>query len=317
MTRSGLEILRWLVRVVCTTLACGPPPGCAGSPPNVHSVHWGEKGVRFRPVSLDSMRVRFAELHRSGTFLMPNAWDIGSAKILESMGFPAIATTSSGFAASLGRMDQQTTLDELVAHVRALSSAVEIPINVDAENGYADDAEGVAAAVARLADAGASGLSIEDYDPRSGIYPIEVAVTRVTAAVEAVRPHGVTLTARAENHLYDIEDIEDTIGRLQAFRQAGADVLYAPGLTEPDLIGRVVAEAGAPVNVLLLPGGPTVGQLSELGVRRLSTGGALAFAAYGALASAAAELVTSGTSTYTERNLSSADRSAAFGLSDA
>ncbi len=261
----------------------------------------------------DGPRQRFADLHRDGTFVMPNAWDIGSAKILASLGFFAIATTSSGFAASLGRMDQQTTLDELADHVHALSTAVEIPVNVDAENGYADDPRGVAAAVHRLADRGASGISIEDYDPRSGIYPIDVAVERVAAAVEAARSHGVTLTARAENHLYDIEDIEDTIARLQAFRQAGADVLYAPGLVDPDLIGRVVEEAGAPVNVLLLPNGPTVGQLTGLGARRLSTGGALAFAAYGALASAAVELNTSGTSTYTKRNLSGSDRVAAFG----
>ncbi len=248
-----------------------------------------------------------------GTFLMPNAWDVGSAKIIESMGFQATATTSSGFAASLGRMDQQTTLDELVGHVHALASAVEIPISVDAENGYANSPQGVAGTVTRLANAGASGLSIEDYDPTGGIYPIEMAVERVAAAVKAASPLGVTLTARAENHLYDIEDIEDTIARLQAFRQAGADVLYAPGLIDPDRIGRVVSEAGAPVNVLLLPGGPTVGQLSELGVRRLSTGGALTFAAYGAIAIAATELLNAGTSTYMERNLSRVDRAAAFG----
>ncbi len=261
----------------------------------------------------DSLGHRFADLHREGTFLMPNAWDIGSAKVLASLGFPAIATTSSGFAASLGRMDQETSLDELVTHVGALTSAVEIPLSVDAENGYAPTSAGVAETVDRLAAEGAAGVSIEDYNPASGLYPLDVAVERVAAAVEAARQRGVVLTARAENHLYDIDDIDDTIARLRAYRDAGADVLYAPGLRDTNLIARVVTELEAPINVLLLRNGPTVSQLTELGVRRLSIGGSLAFAAYGAVATAAAELLTAGTSTYSERNLSIADRSAAFG----
>ncbi|MDP9495645.1 MAG: isocitrate lyase/phosphoenolpyruvate mutase family protein, partial [Actinomycetota bacterium] len=256
----------------------------------------------------DSLRNRFTDLHREGTFLMPNAWDVGSARILTSLGFPAIATTSSGFAASLGRMDQKTSLDELVAHVGALANAVDIPLSVDAENGYAPTPAGVAETVDRLAAQGAAGVSIEDYDPTSGLYPLDVAVERVTAAVEAARERGVVLTARAENHLYDIDDIDDTIARLRAYRDVGADVLYAPGLKDPNLIAWVVTELEAPINVLLLQNGPTVSQLTELGVRRLSIGGSLAFAAYGALAAAANELLTAGTSTYTERNLSIADR---------
>ena len=264
-------------------------------------------------MSVDSLRKRFAELHREGTFLMPNAWDVGSAKILASLGFPAIATTSSGFAASLGRMDQQTTLDELVGHVRALTSAVEIPINVDAENGYAPTPIGVAEAMDRLATEGAAGVSIEDYDPASGLYPLDVAVERIGAAAQAARTHGVVLTAHAENHLYDIEDIDDTITRLRAYRDAGADVVYAPGLGDIKHIARLVGEVEAPVNVLLLRSGPTVSRLTELGVRRLSIGGALAFAAYGALAAGARELLTAGTSTYTSGALSGEDRTTAFG----
>jgi 2-methylisocitrate lyase-like PEP mutase family enzyme len=248
---------------------------------------------------------------------MPNAWDIGSAKLLASLGFPAIATTSSGFGAALGRMDQQVTLDELAGHVRDLATAADIPLNVDAENGYAATPKGVAETVHRLAAEGAAGLSIEDYDPASGIYPIDVAVERVAAAVEAARRHRVVLTARAENHLYDVGDLDDTITRLQAFRGVGADVVYAPGLKDPGLIGQVVGKVGGPVNVLLLRDGPTVGDLTELGVRRLSVGGALTFAAYGALASAARELLDAGTSSYVDRNLSSADRVAAFGNSEA
>lgn len=260
-----------------------------------------------------SLRKRFADLHREGTFLMPNAWDVGSACVLASLGSPAIATTSSGFAASLGRMDQQVTLDELAGHVRALVSAVEVPVSVDAENGYAATPHGVAETVDLLAAEGAAGVSIEDYDPGSGLYPLDVAVERVAAAVGAARRHGVVLTARAENHLYDVDDLEDTIGRLRAYRAAGADVLYAPGLSDPGHIARVVGEVQAPVNVLLLRNGPTVSQLAELGVRRLSTGGSLAFAAYGALAAAARELLTSGTSAYTKAALSNEDRRAALG----
>jgi 2-methylisocitrate lyase-like PEP mutase family enzyme len=259
-----------------------------------------------------SLRHRFADLHHQGTFLMPNAWDVGSAKILATLGFEAIATTSSGFGASLGRMDQQVTLDELAGHVRALVSAVEIPLSVDAENGYAPTPAGVAETVDRLAGEGAAGVSIEDYDPGAGLYSLDIAAERVAAAAGVAQKNGVVLTARAENHLYDVDDIEDTITRLCAYRDAGADVLYAPGLDDPGLIGRVVAEVAVPVNVLLLGTGPTVGQLTELGVRRLSTGGALTFAAYGALAAAARELLDSGTSGYVKRALSRVDRAAAF-----
>jgi 2-methylisocitrate lyase-like PEP mutase family enzyme len=259
-----------------------------------------------------SLRKRFSELHAAGTFVIPNAWDIGSARILESLGFPAIATTSSGHAASLGRMDQHVALDELLDHVEALVRAVNVPVSVDSERCFADDPEGVAATVEKLAQRGAAGVSIEDYDPDSGIDPIPVASERVTAAARAARAYDLVLTARAENHLYGIDDLDDTIARLRAYRDAGADLVYAPGLVDIDAIDRVVADVGIPVNVLARPNGPSVPQLAAAGVRRVSTGGSLAFAAYGALAAAGRELLSSGTSTYASAALSADDRRAAF-----
>ncbi len=258
------------------------------------------------------LRATFARLHRDGILVMPNAWDVGSARILESLGFEAVATTSSGFAATLGRMDQRLTLAELLAHAAALADAVAIPVSVDAEHGYADTPEGVAEAVDLLGETGVAGVSIEDYHPGSGLFPLEVAVERVAAAVEAATRHSVVLTARAENHLYGVDDLADTIARLGAFRAAGADVVYAPGLVDLDDISRLVGAVDAPVNVLLLRHGPAVPDLAAVGVRRVSTGGSLAFAAYGALAAAARELLTSGTSTYTAGALAPADRTAAF-----
>ena len=243
---------------------------------------------------------------------MPNAWDVGSARILESLGFQAIATTSSGHAASLGRMDQAVTLDELVGHARSLASAVDVPLSVDAERCFADSPDGVAATVEQIAETGAAGISIEDYDPATGIDSLDVAAERVAAAAEVARRHGLTLTARAENHLYGFDDLDDTIARLIAYREAGANVVYAPWLVEIDQIRRVVGEAGAPVNVLARVEGPSVAELGSAGVRRVSTGGALAFAAYGALATAGRELLASGTSTYIDGVLSADDRRAAF-----
>jgi 2-methylisocitrate lyase-like PEP mutase family enzyme len=243
---------------------------------------------------------------------MPNAWDVGSARLLESLGFEAIATTSSGFAATLGRMDQRVTLDELLTHAAALTEAVAVPVSVDAEHGYADTPEGVAAAVDQLGETGVAGVSIEDYHPRSGLFSLGVAVERVSAAVEAAARHALVLTARAENHLYGVTDLDDTIARLGAFRAAGADVVYAPGLVDLDDITRVVGTVDAPVNVLLLRQGPSVADLAAVGVRRVSTGGSLAFAAYGALAAAARELLATGTSAYAAGALSPADRAAAF-----
>lgn len=243
---------------------------------------------------------------------MPNAWDVGSARLLESMGFDAIATTSSGFAASLGRHDQNVTLSELADHVAAIAASVEIPLSVDAEGGYSEEAAGLAETVAMLAAAGASGISIEDYEPGLGIRSVEEASERVAVYVEAASSLEITVTARAENHLYGLGDLDDTIERLRIYAESGADVLYAPGLTSTADIARVVTQCGGPVNALLGVDTPTVAELCDLGVRRLSTGGALAFAAYGAAATGARELMERGTSDYVRRGLTTEQRRRAF-----
>jgi 2-methylisocitrate lyase-like PEP mutase family enzyme len=262
-------------------------------------------------------RERFRDLHRAGLFVMPNPWDIGSARLLASMGFEALATTSSGHAASLGRSDQHVTRDELLAHVAALSAAVDLPLNVDAERGFADDLAGVAETVGLIAEAGAAGCSIEDYNPRQArIEPLEIAAERVRAAAATARADGVVLTARAENHLYGIDDLEDTIRRLRAYREAGAEVLYAPGLIDAGDIRRVVEEVEAPINVLALRNTPSVAELASIGVRRVSTGGGLARAAYGALLAAGRELQTTGTTTYLDSAISGQALDAAFNAAE-
>ena len=244
---------------------------------------------------------------------MPNPWDIGSARILASMGFPALATTSLGHAASLGKLDQTVTRDELLEHVAVLSAAVDLPLNVDAERCFAEELAGVAETVTLLAEAGAAGCSIEDYDPaRAAIDDISVAAERVGTAADAAHGHGMLLTARAENALYGIDDIDDTVTRLRAYRAAGADVVYAPRLTDPEQIRRVVEATDAPVNVLAMRHGPSVPELAALGVRRVSTGGPLARAAYGALRRAARELLGPGTSTYQDEALTGDDLARAF-----
>jgi 2-methylisocitrate lyase-like PEP mutase family enzyme len=260
-----------------------------------------------------NLRRRFADLHRGELFVMPNPWDVGSARLLESMGFAALATTSSGHAATLGRGDQHVARDELLAHAAALAAAVGVPLSVDAEHGFADDPAGVAETVSLLGETGAAGCSVEDYDPaRAVIDPVEAATERVGAAAEAAHRAGLVLTARAENHLYGGGSLDDTIERLRAYRDAGADVVYAPGLSALSEIERVVRAVQVPVNVLALPTGPSVPELASAGVRRVSTGGALAWAAYGALTAAAAELRDMGTSTYTDGVLSAAERRRAF-----
>jgi 2-methylisocitrate lyase-like PEP mutase family enzyme len=258
-------------------------------------------------------RERFRELHRHGLFVMPNAWDIGSARLLASLGFEAIATTSSGHAASLGRADQDVSRDELLSHVEALVAAIGLPVSVDAERCFADEPAGVARTVELLAAVGAAGCSIEDYDPvKRSIDALGVATERVAAASEAARKHGLVLTARAENHLYGIDDLADTIERLVSYRAAGADVVYAPGPVERDVIERLVRAVDAPVNVLAIRGGPSLFELEGLGVRRVSTGGGLARAAYGALIAAGQELQTTGTFTYLDSAVTSSDLEAAL-----
>jgi 2-methylisocitrate lyase-like PEP mutase family enzyme len=259
---------------------------------------------------------RFRELHeRDQIFLMPNPWDVGSARLLASLGFEALATTSAGLAWSLGKLDQQVTRTELVEHVRALAGATALPLNVDSERCFAEDTRGVAETVGLLAEAGAAGCSIEDYDPATGaIDALELAAERVEAAARAAhaRPEPMVLTARAENHLYGIADLDDTIARLAAYRDAGADVVYAPGLSSLGDIERVVRHVAVPVNVLALPHGPSVVELASVGVRRVSTGGSLARAALGALLTGARELLADGTSTYAATGASGRDLKAAF-----
>ena len=233
----------------------------------------------------------FRDLHSDGIFVMPNPWDVGSATMLASLGFPALATTSWGHAASLGRKDQQVSLDELVDHAAAIVAAVDVPLNIDAEYCFSAETAGIGPVVRRLASTGAAGLSIEDFNPSSGaIDPVEVAAERVAAAADAAHDEDVVLTARAENLLYGLGDLDDTITRLVAYRDAGADVVYAPGLVDLAQIATVVAEVGVPVNVLALPGGPSIPELASVDVRRVSTGGALARAAYAELRRIATEL---------------------------
>ena len=245
---------------------------------------------------------RFLALHaREELFVMPNPWDVGSARLLASCGFEALATTSSGFAWSIGKPDQAVSRDELVVHVASLAAATSLPLNVDSERCYPDDPGGVAATVELLAEAGAAGFSIEDFDPATGkIDDVGEAAARVGTAAEAAHslPESMVLTGRAENHIRGVHDLNDTIARLIAYRDAGADVVYAPGLADLDQIAAVVEAVGVPLNVLALPSGPAVSELATVGVRRVSTGGALARSAYGALLAGARELQADGTSTY-------------------
>ena len=230
----------------------------------------------------------FRALHEGAPFLIPNPWDAGSARVLEALGFPALATTSSGFAFTLGRHDGKTTLDEVAAHVAELDAASSLPVAVDLENGYGAEPEAAAEAVLRVAEAGAAGGSIEDFDPEGFLYDPGHAVERVAAAVEAARGLGrpFVLTARAENHIRGNPDLEDTIARLQAYEEAGADVLYAPGLRTVDEIRAVCSVVSRPVNVLAVSS-LTTGEIFEAGARRISVGGSLTWVAVQAMANAA------------------------------
>ncbi len=260
-------------------------------------------------VAARDRRASFRALHeREQLFVMPNPWDVGSARLLESCGFEALATTSAGFAWSLGKLDQSVSRDELVAHVAAVSASTSLPLNVDSERCYPDDSGGVAETVALLAAAGAAGCSIEDYDPVAGrIDDVESAAANVALAAEAAGrlDPPLVLTGRAENHIRGVDDFDDTLARLVAYREAGADVLYAPGLTDVDQIGALVKAVGAPVNVLALSAAPSVGELAAVGVRRVSTGSLLASSAYGALLEGARELLSEGTSGYAAHGASS------------
>jgi 2-methylisocitrate lyase-like PEP mutase family enzyme len=243
---------------------------------------------------------RFLSLHSGERLLLlPNPWDLGSAKLFESMGFDALATTSAGFAMTAGRLDGSVSRDEAIAHAASIAETTDLPVSADLENCFADDPAGVAETLRLAAGAGLAGASIEDYtrnedDP---IYEVGLATERVAAAAEAAHAGEarLVLTARAENHLYEAADLADTIARLQAYQEAGADVLYAPGLHRLDDIRQLVSSVDLPVNVLAWPGGPSVSELASVGVRRVSVGSAFAYAALGAAAEAARELIDEGT----------------------
>jgi 2-methylisocitrate lyase-like PEP mutase family enzyme len=255
------------------------------------------------PATTAERAERFRALHTPGTpLLMPNAWDIGSAALFASLGFEAIATTSGGFAATQGRLDGAMTKDEVLAHAAALAAAVDIPVSADLENCFAHDPDGVAATIRAAAVAGIAGGSVEDFtgDRDAPMYEIAEAAERVRAAAEAAHagPTDFVLTARAENYLHGRKDLADTIARLQAYQEAGADVLFAPAVVDPGELRQLLVSVDLPVSVLVLPGAPTVGELGALGVSRISVGGAIAVAAYGAAINAVTELRDKGTTSY-------------------
>jgi 2-methylisocitrate lyase-like PEP mutase family enzyme len=270
------------------------------------------RGVRFRGMPTQEEKVeRFLALHGGPLpLLMPNAWDQGSARILASLGFGALATTSGGFAATLGRLDGHVTREEALDHAAALVGATDLPVSADLENGFGDDPADVAETVELARQAGLAGCSIEDFtgDVDTPIYDAAFAAERVAAAAEAAHrgPTPLVLTARAENHIHHRDDLDDTIDRLQRYQVAGADVLFAPGVFTADAVGRIVAAVDRPVSVLALAGTPPVQELGALGVRRVSVGSSFAFAAFAALVDAATELRDQGTYQYWERARGSA-----------
>jgi 2-methylisocitrate lyase-like PEP mutase family enzyme len=237
----------------------------------------------------------FRALHAGEAFVIPNPWDAGSARVLAALGFEALASTSSGFAFTLGRLDGGVTLDEVVEHAAALDQATDLPVSVDLEHGYGPDPKDAALAITRVAEAGAVGGSIEDFDPGGRIYEPSHAVERVAAAVEAARGLGFPfmLTARAENHIRGNPDLDDTIARLRAFEEAGADVLYAPGLRTADEILAVCEAVSKPVNVLALPE-LSLAEVVAAGARRISVGGGLTWVAVSAMAAAVVEIRDAG-----------------------
>ena len=245
----------------------------------------------------DTKVERFRSLHTKGEpLLLANAFDVGSAKVLASLGFTALATTSGGFANTLGRLDGTVTREEALEHGAALAAAVDVPVSADLENGFADDPAGVAETVRLAIDAGLAGCSIEDYSgrPDDPIYEFDAAVERVRAAAEAASDR-IVLTARAENFIHGRKDLPDTIARLQAYQEAGADVLFAPLVNRLEDIRTLVAELDRPVSVLALANAPSVAELAGAGVARISVGSGLALAAYGAVVDAGREWLDQGT----------------------
>ena len=260
----------------------------------------------------------FRRLHDAGCFVLPNPWDIGSARVLVGLGFKAVATTSAGLAWSLGRRDNEISVELSLSHLRAIAAAVEVPVNADFEDGFAADPLGVAANVWAAVETGIAGVSIEDStgDPAAPLYDFALAVERVKAARKAIDDSGtgVLLTGRSEGFIAGRPDLADTIRRLVAYAEAGADCLYAPGVRAMSDISAIVsASAPKPVNVLVSTDFTTVAQLAEAGVRRISVGGALARAAWTGFLSAAREIATSGTFSELARNVPVPEMNKLFG----
>ena len=242
----------------------------------------------------------FHQLHESGCFVMPNPWDVGTARVLVRLGFPAVATTSAGFAWSAGRADNQVTLPQVLAHLRSIAESVHVPVNADFEGGFAVDPAGVAANVSAATATGIAGLSIEDStgDPADPLFDAALSTERIKAARQAIDDSGtnVLLTARSEGFIVGRPDLAETIRRLAAYAEAGADCLYAPGIrTRDDVVAVVNAVAPKPVNVLVGSDVATVAELAAAGVRRISVGGALARAAWAGFLEAASEIAERGT----------------------
>lgn len=262
----------------------------------------------------------FRALHeRDGAFIIPNPWDVGTARILAHLGFEALATTSAGYAFSIGKRDNSVGRDAMMEHVRDIVSATDLPVSADLENGFGDRPETVAETFRLATDAGLAGASVEDSTgrPEEPIYDHGLAVERVRAAVEAVRslPFPFTVTARCENYLVGRQDLEDTIRRLQAYQEAGADVLFAPGLRSREDIAAVVRSVDRPVNVVMGLQGVqlSLAELSETGVKRISVGSALSRVALGAFLRAAREMREHGTFMFSEEAVSSREMNALFG----
>ena len=266
---------------------------------------------------VEDKRRAFWRLHESGCFAIPNPWDIGSALYLQHLGFKAIATTSAGFAFSRGLPDGAVGRDEMLAHIRELVEATDVPVNADFENGYADNPDDVAESVRLCVATGVAGLSIEDATDRKEqrLYDVDLAVERIQAAREAMGESGVLLVGRAEGFLVGRENFDQVIRRLTAYSAAGADCLYAPGASNPDEIAQIVkAVAPKPVNVLVSGFNHhlSFSQLADLGVRRISVGSGLALAAWGAFLRAAEDIKTNGTFNLLANNAASADLNELF-----
>jgi 2-methylisocitrate lyase-like PEP mutase family enzyme len=260
----------------------------------------------------------FRQLHQSGCFVIPNPWDLGSARLLAQLGFSALATTSSGFAWSMGRRDNGVSLRETLGHLRAIAGAVDIPVNADFEGGFATEPDAVAANVSAATGTGIAGLSIEDStgDPSSPLFEFTLAVERIRAARRAIDDSGsgILLTGRSEGFIVGRPNLAETLRRLSAFAEAGADCLYAPGIRNTADIGSVVkAVAPKPVNVLVGSDFATVAQLADIGVRRISVGGALARAAWTGFLEAAKEIAEHGTFTKLAHAVSFAELNGSFG----